>query len=211
MKMACKCFALVSAASAFALAGLPGCANSKSSGPIVTAPSEDDLRRATALANEAQAALNNGDSSRAIELFTQSLTVRSDIGGVWNNFGLALKARGAELDYLQAAEAFKRAADLLPVDERPYQNLGVLYHERGFGEEALRYFTMALERNPNSLESLRGAISSSKVLLRSDEGGLARVNRALMIETDPTWRKIEEFEKLRIQHDLAERYASPTR
>jgi len=130
---------------------------------------------------------------------------------VWNNFGLALKARGAELDYLQAAEAFKRAADLLPVDERPYQNLGVLYHERGFGEEALRYFTMALERNPNSLESLRGAISSSKVLLRSDEGGLARVNRALMIETDPTWRKIEEFEKLRIQHDLAERYASPTR
>lgn len=192
------------------LAGWTGCASSPRP-PAVAAPTEADLRRAMELAAEAQAAMQNRDYDRAVARFAEALSVRSDMGAVWNNYGLALQARGTDLDFIQAAEAFKRAADLMPIDERPYQNLGVLYHERGFSEDALAYFIKALERNENSLESLRGAVGSAKLLLRSDEAGLARVRRALMIETDPAWRKIHEFERLRIQHDLSERYASPTR
>jgi tetratricopeptide (TPR) repeat protein len=192
------------------LTGSPGC-NSSGGKPTVTAPTESDLREATRLASEGQAALNAGDHATAVELLGRAVALRPDMGAVWNNLGLALQARGSELDFIQSGEAFKRAAELLPTDERPYQNLGVLYHERGFSEDALAYFIKALERNENSLESLRGAVGSAKLLLRSDEAGLARVRRALLIETDPAWRKIEEFERLRIQHDLSERYASPTR
>ncbi len=192
------------------LAGSTGCKSSPK-GPVITAPTESDLRQAGQLAAEGQAAMNAGDYEGAVDRLGRAVALRPDMGAAWNNLGLALQGRGGKLDFLQAVEAFKRAADLLPVDERPYQNLGVLYHERGFSEDALAYFTKALERNENSLESLRGAVGSAKLLLRSDEAGLARVRRALMLETDPAWRKIHEFERLRIQHDLSERYASPTR
>ncbi len=194
-------------AAALMMAGLTGC---KSTPAMDPAPSESDMRQAMQLAGEAQAAVKAGDAAKAIELNNRALALRPDLSGVWNNLGLALMARGTELDYMQAAEAFKRAAGMLPTDERPYQNLGVLYHERGFSEEALRYFGLALERNPNSLESLRGAVGSAKKLLRSEEVGLERVNRALMIDSDPAWRKIEEFERMRIQQDLVERRRTPT-
>jgi tetratricopeptide (TPR) repeat protein len=202
------CVAL-SVALAFGVLGA-GCA-SKQHPPAPTVPSEEDLRKAMALASQGQAAMLKGEHTRAIELFNQAIVLRPDLGSAWNNLGLALWDRGTDLDYIQAAEAFRRAADLLPTDERPYHNLGVLYHERGFADEALRYFNLALERNPNAIDSLRGSVRAAKELLRSDEDGLKRVSRALMIETDPKWREIQEFERLRIQHDLAERTASPTK
>jgi len=186
-----------------------GCASNRA--PVVTAPSEADLRAAMAIAARGQEEFNRRNYDRAIDLFREALTLRPDLGSVYNNLGLALQARGNDLDYLNAIDAFKRAADLLPVDERPYQNLGVLYHERGFADEAHRYFNLALERNPNNLECLRGSIGAAKLLLRSEEAGLQRVNRALLIDTDPAWRKIQEFERVRIQHDLAEAAMSATR
>jgi tetratricopeptide (TPR) repeat protein len=188
-----------------------GCAASKPQSPAPTIPTDEDLRKARALAEQAQAAMVKGEHGRAIQLFNQAIQLRPDLGSAWNNLGLALWDRGTDLDYIQAAEAFRRAADLLPTDERPYHNLGVLYDERGFADEAHRYFNLALERNPNSVDSLRGSVRAAKLLLKSDEEGLARVSRALMIETDPKWREIQEFERLRIQHDLAERTASPTK
>jgi tetratricopeptide (TPR) repeat protein len=166
---------------------------------------DQTFHEAMVYAQEAQAAEQAGNHERAIELGRKALTLRPDLKGAWTNLGLALMHRGHDTDFIDAAQAFKKDADLLPGDERPYQNLGVLYHDRGFSDEALRYFTMALERNPNSLESLRGAIGSAKLLRRSDDQGLDRINRALMMETDPDWRKIDELEKLRVQQDLAER------
>ena len=196
---------------ALALMGTGIASCSSNQGPLtIPLPTEQDLRRANEYAQEAQKAAQARDFGRAVELNNKALSLRPDLGGVWNNLGLALMSRGTELDYVQAADAFRRAADLLPIDERPYQNLGVLYHNRGFSEDALRYFSMALDRNPHNKDCLRGAVGSAKRLLRSDEACLERVNRALMIDDDTTWRQIEQFEKLRIQQDLAERARTPT-
>jgi tetratricopeptide (TPR) repeat protein len=177
---------------------------------VVTAPSDADLRRAMEIAAEGQREFTQKKYGRAIDLYREALALRPDMGSVYNNLGLALQARGNELDYMTAIDAFKRAADLLPVDERPYQNLGVLYHERGFSDEAHRYFNLALERNPNSLESLRGSVGAAKLMLRSDDAGLQRVSRLLLIDNDREWRQIAEFERVRIQHDLAEALTSAT-
>jgi tetratricopeptide (TPR) repeat protein len=184
-------------------AGLAGCASSKPQfvGP---ASSSETLRQAMQLAAQAQQHESAGRYEQAIELNRRALDLQPDLAGVWNSLGLSLMGRGRDLDFLEAAQAFKRAADLDPRDERPYQNLGVLYHERGFDEDALEYFSLALERNPNSLESLRGAVASAKNLLRSDEAGLHRLERALMMETSPEWRSIMEFERVRVQQDLAQ-------
>lgn len=147
---------------------------------------------------------------KAIDYNKQALRLEPDMGAAWNNLGQDLMKRGQAQDFVDAAQALKQAADLLPTDDRPYLNLGVLYHERGFSEEALRYFGLALERNPNRLESLRGAIASAKKLNKADDAGLARVNRALMMETDAHWRQIMEFERMRIQQELADRGKTAT-
>jgi tetratricopeptide (TPR) repeat protein len=184
-----------------ALAFLPGCATHKPSPSV----NNQTLDEAMTLARSAEDADRAGNYDRAVELNKKALALHPDLGGVWNNLGLSLMHRGLPNDFVDAAQAFKQAADNLPTDDRPYQNLGVLYHERGFSDEALRYFALALDRNPNSLDSIRGAVGSAKRLGKSDEAGLARLNRGLMLETDPQWRQIMEFEKLRVQNDLAER------
>lgn len=182
---------------------LAGCASHK---PPQYAPQTAQAHKeALALKEEAEQAEKAGNYDKAIELNHKAITLEPDMGAAWNNLGLDLMHRGNPDDFVDAAQAFKKAADIMITDDRPYHNLGVLYHERGFADEALRYFALALERNPNSLESLRGAVASAKRLYRSDEAGLARLNRALMIETDPQWRQIMEFEKMRVQTDLAER------
>jgi len=182
---------------------LCACASSK---PAADRASPDEsLRRAMNLAASAQQAHVSGNFTKAIDLNKQSIAINGELGGVWNNLGISLMSRGKDLDFLEASQAFKRAADLLPGDERPYENLGVLYHDRGFDDDALRYFTLALERNPNALRSLRGAVGAAKGLLLSDDAGLERTKRALLIETDPAWREIFEFERLRVQQDLADK------
>ena len=57
---------------------------------------------------------------------------------------------------------------------------------------------MALERSPNYLPALRGAIKASHLLGEADEKRLTQVRRALMIETDPTLREFFEREQVRI-------------
>lgn len=182
---------------------LPGCASHQQ--PQYALQTPEQHKQALVCKEQAEQAEKAGNYDKAIELNHKAITLEPDMGAAWNNLGLDLMRRGNPDDFVDAAQAFKKAADLMVTDDRPYQNLGVLYHERGFADEALRYFALALDRNPNSLESLRGAVASAKHLYKSDEAGLARLNRALMIETDPQWRKIMEFEKMRVQTDLAER------
>ncbi len=75
----------------------------------------------------------------------------------------------------------------------------------GWGEDALRYYQLSLERDPNWLPALRGAAVSAKALLRSSEGGLEIVKRGLLIEQDSQWRRVFESERLRITGELTER------
>ena len=185
------------------LLGLVGCAHKQ---PEFIKPNEQSLHDAMQFAQQAQDAEKLGNHDKAVELNKRALQLEPGLGGVWNNLGLALMHRAGTNDFVDSeAQSFKRAADLLPTDDRPYQNLGVLYHQRGFSDEALRYFVLALDRNPNSIDALRGAIASTSRLGKSDEASLARINRALMMENDPTWHQIMEFERIRMQEDIVDR------
>jgi len=188
---------------AVAIVTLAGCAGGRRAAEAPTpGASLDEAHR---LAVQAQAAQGAGDLDRAVELNRQALGINGDLGGVWNNLGVALLARDRETtDVIDAGQAFKRAADLLPTDPRPYENLGTLYHQRGFADDALRYYALSLERDPNWPASLRGAVDSARRLRKSDEPALARVRRAIMIERDPAWVQTLEFERIRIENDLAE-------
>jgi tetratricopeptide (TPR) repeat protein len=106
-------------------------------------------------------------------------------------------------NYSDAAEMFKSAADLAPEDPRPFYNIGLIYQKAVYDEKALEYFLKSLERDPKYLPSLRGAIVSGKRLDISDEPSLSRVRTALLIETDPQWRRIFQAEQFRIEGTMS--------
>lgn len=160
------------------------------------------IARAHELYEEADKARRDRDFDDAERLYREALSLEEGIGGAWNNLGLVLKQKG---NYLDAAAAFRRAAELLPDDARPLENLATVYDDRGFSKDALRYFGEALDRDPNRIESLRGAVKSAKLLMLSDELTLDRLNRAILIETDPRWLSIMMEHRLRVQQDIEER------
>jgi tetratricopeptide (TPR) repeat protein len=163
------------------------------------------LDEAMALVDQAQQARTAGNLDKAIELNQRATQVRDDLGIAWNNLGVCLMEK--ELN-LGAIEALKRASDLLPSDPRPLENIGLLYHNLGWSKDALEYYALALERDPNWLPALRGAVLSQKAELLSNTAGLERAKRGQFIETDPRWKEIFRSEAMRIEQDIAEQNRS---
>ncbi|MFM9997058.1 MAG: tetratricopeptide repeat protein [Phycisphaerales bacterium] len=178
-----------------------GCAGTRGS----SAPGPSSMTRtleANRLAILAQRAQRDGETDLAIDLYRQSLAESADDASTWNNLGALLLTRER---YLEAVEACKRAADLSPTDPRPLYNIGHTYATTGWQQKAMEYYLMALERDGRDLKSLRGAIGSGKLLGVADESALERIRTALMLDTDPDWRKIHEGERTRIEGELNSR------
>lgn len=156
---------------------------------------------AAKLATQAEKALRDQKYEKAEEYGRQAIGLAPDLAGAWNNLGVALME---QQKYMDAAQAFKRAGDLTPTDPTPYENLGLVYYRAGFDTEALRWYTEALNRDPNWLPALRGAVACAQRLKKADEATLERCNRGLMLEQDDKWRETFERQKLRIEADLQE-------
>lgn len=191
-------------------AALSGCQSTSSARstppPSATAQQVAEARQAAIgaaeTARKAQVAREKGKDSEAaklskaaIEEYRRSLSLSAESPEVWNNLGVELMQ---VQDYLGASESFSMAMQLSPTDPRPAENLGLVYQRTGWTEESLRFYDMALERSPNYLPALRGAIKASHLLGEADEKRLTQVRRALMIETDPTLREFFEREQVRI-------------
>lgn len=159
------------------------------------------LRESVALAQRAAREHDDGEYDRAADLYRRSLTLNPNFSAGWNNLGITLMAQS---NYVDAVEAFRRAAQIEPTDPRPYENAGLAYLELGWSEEALRYFNQALERNPAWLPALRGSMVASKNLLRVDRDALDVVRRGLLAETDASWRELFQRERMRLEQALAE-------
>jgi len=161
---------------------------------------------ASATATKAAKAEKRGDLAQAnrlrteaIEQYRDALRISNEIPEAWNNLGVLLMK---QRDYLAAADAFSFAIDQSPTDPRPCENLGLVYSKTGWSEDALKYYNQALDRNPNRLQALRGAIKSAHLLGLGDAKDLDRVQRALMLEKDESWRQFFMREKLRIKGRL---------
>lgn len=187
------------AASALAI-GLIAAASLAACAGHATPPAPDDAsaRRAEAmrLLAEAQKAQNASKLTEAQDLYVEALRLEPSAGAGWNNLGLVFMKQGKALE---AAEAFKQAADRLPADPRPYENLGLLYGERSHAEDSLKYYMMSLERDPNWLPSLRGMSLQTRKLGRADHTILDALDRAVMLENDSGWKPVIERERMRVR------------
>lgn len=198
MKTSVVCAAVLGVVLAAASAG--GCAKWRAQRAAVRAgPSVGRDAEANRIAYQAQEAEKAGKIDRAIELYRESLTVSNNLPATWNNLGRLLMDR---TQYLDAVEAFKRAADLSPSDPRPLHNIGMAYSRAGWEQKALEYYLLALECDPRDLTALRGAVGSAKMLGMADEASLERVRTGLMTDTDPDWHRVYEREQSRIEGEL---------
>ncbi len=153
------------------------------------------------LSIEAQQAQRAGRPADAIALYQRAAELQPNMPGVWNNLGGLLMERQL---YLDAVTAFKREADISPDDPRPYENLGLAYYEAQHAEESIKYYELALERDPNRVESLRGLARVSRARSTATPKIADHLRRALLLETDPTWRKFLENERIRVENQLRE-------
>lgn len=147
--------------------------------------SQEGLR----LAREAQKQAESGERDEAIQTYQRAVSTWRDMPAAWNNLGVLLMEKQ---DYAGAVGAFKVAAELSPTDPRPLENVAVSYVKSGWASDALRYYGMALERDPNRIESLRGAVRTAEMVRVRDDATLDRIRRALLIETDASYRQYFE-------------------
>jgi len=177
----------------------PACANR--SVPKEQRTPEQSATEATRLFSLGRVAEKRREWADAEVYYRQSVQAYGDLGCAWNNLGVVLMQ---QQNYVEAINAFRRAADVLPTDPTPYENIGQTYQRAGYPEDSLRAFEMSLERDPNWLPSIRGYASSTKLLNNAREGDLDVLRRGLMLETDPKWRELYDFQRLRIERDLKE-------
>ncbi len=146
--------------------------------------------------------LKDGKHLEAIEQYKAAIRKHSTFGEAWNNLGLALERDGNRYD---AQQAYARAADLSPLDPTPMDNIGVLYMNANLPGDALGYFEKALERRPQYLPSIRGAVRAAQLTDRSEESDLVHIKMGLRLETDPKWRELLQRQLARVQADIEDR------
>lgn len=185
-----------------------GCASDQKPGASADTdnlPRIERERRDRAL-READKAFRAEDPEKAEALYLSAITQYPDFGQAWNNLGVALMAQDR---FLEAGEAFDRAADLQPTDPRPPYNRGLLWFERGYLRESMPYFLESIHRDPHYLPALRSAVRTAVRLRETSTQTLDHIRTALLIDTDEKWRLYFERQRLLIEATLATQEAEP--
>lgn len=164
--------------------GIAGCTNQRDvtaiEDPIVA---REDAQRITADAIEMD---KRGDIDGAIAGYQRAIERYRDLPQPWFNIGVLYFERNMALE---AANAFRTAADLMPKDPRPMKALGDVWAKQAYYDEASKYYLLALERDDTDLPSLRQSILADHFRDKRGEGTADRIRRALMLESDPKWRE----------------------
>lgn len=185
--------ALILALAASALA-LGACKHSGTIG-VPAGLAADEARRLSVAVDLASEASRTKDPDAAALKYYQAVQNYRELPSAWNNLGVILMSQQR---FLQAAEAFKTAADLSPSDPRPLYNTGLLWDRRGYIREARTFYARALERDNSYLPALRGAIRADSLLNEGSQETLEWVQRAVMLEEEPRWQKWLKQQKIRL-------------
>lgn len=187
----------------FVVSIAPGCASTpKQDTAAIIDASMQNQAKGLELAQDAQSLAKRGETEKAIDTYRRAVATWRDMPAAWNNLGVLLME---EQNYAEAVGAFKVAADLSQTDPRPLENIAICYMRSGWANDALKYYGMALERDPNRIESLRGAVRSAEMVRVRDDATLERVRRALLIETDPKYREYFERQQQLVSAAIASR------
>lgn len=199
-------FALIALIAVGSLTGV-GCTNTpRPENPV--APGDDAaarLRRAQDLSIRAQDAERAKRPDEAIALYRQAIAEAPNFAAAWNNLGVLLMRQSQNME---AANAFRQAADLDIRDPRPLANLAALWEQQRYFDDAAVFYDQALARDPNYLPALRNSIRVDDQRDIRTEKQRDRIRAALQLETDPIWREYLQRQKQVVDGRLKESASS---
>lgn len=192
-----RCFAAAAAASVLLAAA--GCRTYRA--PVAPDFSQEMADRAAAidLVRAGQRLEAGGKDAAAEEKYRQAVQLYRETPAGWNNLGRLLMKRQLNEE---ARRAFLVAAELSPRDPLPIYNLGALYDNMGYLEDAARWYEEALTRDENFQPALRRSVLVDQLLRRGNEVTARRVQRALLQETDPWWKERLQRERSRLAEEM---------
>jgi len=135
-------------------------------------------------------------TDEALAEYRMAIELDKKLYAAWNNMGQLLMEQG---NYADAVSAFKVASGLEPSDPRPQYNMGIAYQRVGWAKDSFEHFVSALERDPNYLPALRGAIRAADMLGAGTEPILGYIKTAQLRETDEEWREYLSTQYYRVQ------------
>lgn len=166
-----------------------------------TTPTAVRIDRAALLVRQAQRLEVAGNIDGAMAKYREAIAEYREVPVAWNNLGDLLARNG---DNMQAADAFKTAAELSPTDPRPLYNLGALWERLGYYDEALKWYDQALTRQPDFQDGLRRFLLVQSIQNKTDDSTQERLKTALLLEKDPWWiNHLKKFH-LRTTEDRAD-------
>jgi len=180
-----------------------GCNSTGGTGRTPTRPvnvASGDLTKARAITAQADEAFKRGEFEKADKLYRESLAIFPNQTGAWNNLGNALMA---QKNYVDAQAAFRRAIDLEPGRPEPYTSLGRLWLEAKYAQDSIEHFDKALAIDGRWLPALRGKSAASHSLALATPEYADMLRTALLIESDPEWRRFFDRERSRVEQALS--------
>ncbi len=178
-----------------------GCALNR---PAQQDPPDVRLRAATEYFEQGNTAYRAKQNAEAIAMYQKAVGTYKDLPYAWNNLGKAVLERDERGDRMYAADCFKMAADLDRTDWRPVANIGSIYHKLGYLEDAAKWYSLALEREPNAEPALLNSILVDQLRSHHAEETATRIRRALLIVTDPEWLEYLKRRKEVVEGKLLE-------
>ena len=138
---------------------------------------ESLLRSPRAYETRGVAAMRDGRTAEAAEIFREGVAQTPDDASLRQQLGSALFAGG---DRDGAAEQFEAALRLDPAQARAHAGLATLASMGGRLEEAIEGFAAAVEHDPDYLEARLGLVDAYRAGGRTEEA-LAELDRAIEI------------------------------
>jgi Tfp pilus assembly protein PilF len=170
-----------------------GCSqdDSKSNEPYTTVAADPrrDTETARKLTAEGTELLGAGEYEQAAAKLKSALEADLFYGPAHNNLGLAYYHQ--EKYYLAAWE-LQYAANLMPTQADPRNNLGLVFEAVGKLDEAADWYNKALALEPEAIEPLRHLARTRIRQDRLDAQTRQLLEKLVMKETDPAWRNWAE-------------------
>lgn len=176
--------------------GLGACQRTRSISLLPQGLIESETRRLVQAQRMAAEAYQTKDDDDAMRKYTEAVRQYPQLPVAWNNLGVLLMNRDRSME---ASSAFATAAELAPSDPRPVYNRALLFDRKGFVREARDFYVQAIQRDPQYLPALRGAIRADVLRNESSIQTLEWIDRALLLEQEPKWLDWLRLQKVRIQ------------
>jgi cytochrome c-type biogenesis protein CcmH/NrfG len=148
-----------------------------------------------AITNSAMEEYKKKHVDKARELLLQAVQKDDRNAEAWMQLGAIEYEKN---NYYESARAFHRASRLMPTRYEPHFNLGTVYETTAQFTEAIESYKKSLEMAPDQIEVMENL---ARCYIRSNqnlEEAKRLINRVLISEHRPEWRRWLEKEALRL-------------